>query len=239
MKVKGKFQLVQLFTALFIVLGMLGSGSVLAAPAGSPYVIVFKDTVNAKAAAAEIAAAHGLQAGFVYEHALKGMAATVPAGRLEALKRDPRVAYVEADMLHTIDAQTVPTGIDRIFASSNGTIDIDGTDDFRVDVDVAVIDTGVDFQHPDLVVAGGVNCSGGSPFKKSCSSGGDDDHYHGTHVAGTIAAIDNGIGVVGVAPGARIWAVKVLSSSGSGYTPGSWPGSTGWRPTPGRSRLPI
>jgi subtilisin len=57
-----------------------------------------------------------------------------------------------------------------------------------VDVDVAVIDTGVDFQHPDLNVVGGVNCASGSPFTKKCSSGGDDDHYHGTHVAGTIGA---------------------------------------------------
>ncbi|MBW3621413.1 MAG: S8 family serine peptidase, partial [Actinobacteria bacterium] len=50
----------------------------------------------------------------------------------------------------------------------------------------------------------------------SCGAGGDDDHYHGTHVAGTIAALDDGEGVVGVAPGARLWAVKVLDSSGSG-----------------------
>jgi subtilisin len=51
-----------------------------------------------------------------------------------------------------------------------------------------------------------VNCSGGLTLFRpaTCKSGGDDDHYHGTHVAGTIAAIDNGIGVVGVAPGARI-----------------------------------
>jgi subtilisin family serine protease len=50
--------------------------------------------------------------------------------------------------------------------------------------------------------------------------GGDDDHYHGTHVAGIIGAIDNGVGVVGVAPGARLWAVKVLDKNGSGWS--SW-----------------
>ena len=54
----------------------------------------------------------------------------------------------------------------------------------------------------------------------TCASGGDDDHYHGSHVAGTIAALDNGFGVVGVAPGARIWAVNLLNQRGSGYT--SW-----------------
>jgi subtilisin len=191
-----------------------------AATDGTAYIIVFKDSVVADTTAQALTQAYGLQAGFTYQHALKGMAAVVPPGRLAALQRDPRVAYVVEDMLRTIDAQTIPTGIQRIFADDNENISINGSDDWRVDVDVAVIDTGVDFQHPDLNVVGGVNCSGGSPFKRSCSSGGDDDHYHGTHVAGTIAAIDNGEGVVGVAPGARIWAVKVLNSQGSGYS--SW-----------------
>jgi subtilisin family serine protease len=185
-----------------------------------PSIIVFKDTVNPASAATEVAAAHGLQARFTYQHALKGMSAVVPAGKLAALENDPRVAYVVEDILHTIDVQATPTGIQRIFGTTNSSIGIDGVDDFRVDVDVAVIDTGVDFQHPDLNVVGGVNCSGGSPFRNSCRSGGDDDHYHGTHVAGTIGAIDNDTGVVGVAPGARIWSVKVLNSQGSGYT--SW-----------------
>lgn len=67
-------------------------------------------------------------------------------------------------------------------------------------MDVAVLDTGIDFEHPDLNVVGGVNCATGGPFNTTCGSGGDDDHYHGTHVAGTIAALDNDIGVVGVAP---------------------------------------
>ncbi len=147
------------------------------------------------------------------------MSAVVPAGRLAALQHDPRVAYVVEDMERSISAQTEPTGVKRIFASANPGIPTGGTDNSRVDVDVAVIDTGVDFQHPDLNVVGGVNCTT-SILRASCKAGGDDDHYHGTHVAGTIGAIDNGIGVVGVAPGARIWAVKVLNSKGSGYS--SW-----------------
>jgi subtilisin family serine protease len=202
--------------SLLLGLGMPSGAS--ATPAGDSYIVVFKDGVEPISAARGLAKAYGLQAGFVYQHALRGMSAIVPAGRLNALQHDPRVAYVEADMLHTIDAQTVPTGISRIFAPGNGNIDIDGADDYRVDVDVAVIDTGVDFQHPDLNVVGGVNCYSWIPWSSTCRSGGDDDHYHGTHVAGTIGALDNGMGVVGVAPGARIWAVKVLSSSGSGYS---------------------
>ncbi len=167
-----------------------------------------------------MAQAYGLQPGFTYQHALKGMSALVPAGRLNALQHDPRVAYVVEDMLRTVDAQTTPTGIQRIFADTNPNLDIDATDDWRVDVDVAVIDTGVDFQQLDLNVAGGVNCIVSVKGGSGCSSGGDDDNSHGTHVAGTIGAIDNGSGVVGVAPGARVWAVKVLNSQGSGLS--SW-----------------
>jgi subtilisin family serine protease len=204
--------------AMFLISLVFPGGSAQAAPSGVPYIIVFKDTVNPRAAAPDFAKAYGLQTGFVYEHALKGMSAFVPVGRLEALKHDPRVAYVSEDIVQGIDIQSTPTGIQRFFANINPEIAINGVDDYRVDVDVAVIDTGVDFQHPDLNVVGGVNCYNWWPFTANCVSGGDDDHYHGTHVAGTIGALDNGIGVVGVAPGARIWAVKVLSSSGSGYS---------------------
>ena len=199
-------------------LGTAGISAQEANPNGLPYIIVFKDTVNPHAAAPEFAKAYGLQPGFIYEHALKGMSAVVPEGRLIALQHDPRVAYVSEDLVRSINVQSMPTGIQRIFADTNPEIAINGVDDYRVDVDVAVIDTGVDFQHPDLNVVGGVNCYNAWPFSASCKAGGDDDHYHGTHVAGTIGALDNGIGVVGVAPGARIWAVKVLNSSGSGYS---------------------
>ncbi|MEX2535162.1 MAG: S8 family peptidase [Trueperaceae bacterium] len=193
---------------------------------GETYIVVLDtpplpgNAALGRSRAEEVARAHGLQPEYLYGAALVGFAADVPAGRLEALRRDPRVSYVERDAPVTIFGQETPTGITRIFADGNELLSIDGSDDARVDVDVAVIDTGVDFEHPDLNVVGGVDCSGGGPFGGTCGSGGDDDHYHGTHVAGTIAALDNGTGVVGVAPGARIWAVKVLDSRGSGYT--SW-----------------
>ena len=96
-------------------------------------------------------------------------------------------------------------GAHRIEGSRIGT----GT---AVDVDIAILDTGVN-NHPDLTIAGRVNCLSGT----GCTSGGyTDNHGHGTHVAGTAAAKDNGVGVVGTAPGARVWAVKVLPDSGSG-----------------------
>jgi subtilisin family serine protease len=214
----------RLIGTIFITLTVLMSGipASMAAPSETGgYIVVLHDSVAQPAAAArEITRQVGGRVGFIYQHALKGFSLTVPPQALQALKRHPLIKYVATDDIRYAFAQTVPTGIRRIFADANENIDIDGIDDYRVDVDVAVIDTGVDFEHPDLNVVGGVNCSGGWPWNSSCAPGGDDDHYHGTHVAGTIGAIDNGTGVVGVAPGARLWAVKVLNSRGSGYT--SW-----------------
>lgn len=181
------------------------------------HIVVLRDSVaNPAAAAADLGRRNGFDIDRVYSHAIKGFAARIPAGRLAALRNDPRVAYAEADQIARI-SQTTPTGIQRIFASSNTAIDIDGLDDYRVDVDVAIIDTGIDLDHPDLNVVASTNCSGSNPFRASCGSGGDDDNAHGTHVAGTVGALDNGQGVVGVAPGARLHAVKVLRADGSGY----------------------
>jgi subtilisin len=194
----------------------------LAAPAQESFVVVLQPgTQNVPAVAASLARQAGGKVGFVYEDALQGFSLTAAPAAARGLAKNPKVAYVEADRLWSIEAQDMPTGISRTFADTNANLDIDGADDYRVDVDVAVIDTGIDLDHPDLNVKGGVTCTSRWPWgSATCSTGGDDDHYHGTHVAGTIAAIDNGIGVVGMAPGARLHAVKVLNSQGSGYT--SW-----------------
>jgi subtilisin len=208
--------------ALSLVGGMLSASAAFPAANQSYIVVLDANTADVPGVAHEMARTHSGSLGFIYEHAIKGFSISMPAQAAAALANNPQVAYVETNDVVSIDAQTTPTGIERIFADDNPNLDIDSTDDYRVDVDVAVIDTGVDFEHPDLNVVGGVTCEssgGGPPWARTftCSSGGDDDHYHGTHVAGTIAAIDNGEGVVGVAPGARIWAVKVLDSNGSGY----------------------
>ncbi|HKX21467.1 MAG TPA: S8 family peptidase, partial [Nitrososphaeraceae archaeon] len=76
-----------------------------------------------------------------------------------------------------------------------------------VDADIAILDTGIDLTHPDLNVYRNVSFVEGAPT-------GDDDNGHGTHVAGIAAAKDNGKGVIGAAPGARLWAIKACDSAG-------------------------
>jgi subtilisin len=129
--------------------------------------------------------------------------------------------------------QVIPNGVLRVGADA---ISADASA-----VNVAVVDTGIDTTHPDLNVVGGVDCSpkqDPSPFANTLSfvtqdvkdatnpfgpidiapdaPGYQDGMGHGTHVAGTIGALDNSLGVVGVAPGVNLYAVRVLSSTGAG-----------------------
>ncbi|HWC31673.1 MAG TPA: S8 family serine peptidase, partial [Actinomycetota bacterium] len=191
------------------------------------YIVVLRASADAPTVAAQHARSHGAAVSHVYEHALRGYAARLGGAAVARIERDARVAYVEPDLRVHAFAQVLPTGVDRIDGELSPTAKIDGLDDDavgsveRVNVDVAVIDTGVQFNHPDLNVVAMTDCTGGGPFRQKCTDGkGEDQNGHGTHVAGTIGALDNGIGVVGVAPGARIHNVRVLDSRGSGYT--SW-----------------
>jgi len=207
---------------LMVLLVILAPAAMATPPDLMRYIVVLHDDVdNPGEIGREIARLAGGRVGFIYENAIKGFSIQIPEQALAGVEKNPHVKYVDTDYVRYAFAQTSPTGIQRIFADNNTEIDIDGTDDYRVDVDVAVIDTGIDFQHPDLNanVYDSVNCTS-SIFSPTCVQGGDDDHYHGTHVAGTIGALDNGKGVVGVAPGARLWAVKVLNKRGSGWS--SW-----------------
>jgi hypothetical protein len=105
----------------------------------------------------------------------------------------------------TPSTQVLPTGIRRIAVDRNPQAAIH-EDGGMVAVDVAVLDTGI-APHPDLTRASTHDCTGQGP---------DDGSGHGTHVAGIIGARDNTFGVVGVAPGAPLYSVKVLNNDGSG-----------------------
>jgi len=177
----------------------------------SRYIVVLEDSVDhpRTVARAQVEQRDG-HVGYVYRHALKGYSAELPKGAVEGLRNDPRVKYVTPDHRLQPFAQSTPTGIDRVFATANKGLDIDEEDDSRVDVDVAVIDSGIDYEHPDLNVVARTDCSTKEGEAFECvDESGTDTFGHGTHVAGTIGAIDNGAGVVGVAPGARLWAVKI------------------------------
>lgn len=108
--------------------------------------------------------------------------------------------------------EVVPFNIQRAGMDSTSFTGVGGVDDFS-GIDVAVIDTGVDRFHPDLNVVGGYDCVAAPGDMPDFAY---DGYGHGTHVAGTIAARVNGVGVVGGAPNARIWSYKVLDSNGSG-----------------------
>lgn len=150
---------------------------------------------------------------------LRGFAADLTPAQARKLAADPEVMVIQPDYIVEAFAkpstvakpkptQTLPTGVNRIDADLSPTAQIDGTEQ-AMNADIAIIDTGVQKSHPDLNVYRQVN------FTTERSA--DDANGHGTHVAGTAAARDNTAGVVGVAPGARIWSVKVLNRNGSGY----------------------
>lgn len=145
---------------------------------------------------------------------INGFAADLTDDEVASLRKSREVSYVEETVeynamavVRNFEGQTVPYGIDLVHArqvwpAARG-----------VAINVVVIDTGVDYRHPELaaVYAGGHNFVANPQTDDPL-----DDNGHGTHVAGTIAAADNAVGVVGVAPQVRIWALKVLNASGSG-----------------------
>jgi subtilisin len=166
---------------------------------------------------AQVASDHAAVPFHVYRVATRGFAASLSNAQVNALRSDPRVNNVVADRKVTTAAkpgtggggtvEVIPTGIMRIDAEGvSESPTITGTI-------VAIIDTGIDLDHPDLNVSQDCWFSAYGPNRTDA----DDGNGHGTHVAGTVAAkANNSIGVRGVAPGATLCPVKVLDNSGSG-----------------------
>lgn len=165
---------------------------------------------NADATTDELQRKRGFRARLRFRRALRGFAARLTEEQAILLRGDPGVASVTPDRpvkavgeVKLAEGDSVPTGVRRIGAGSVGTT----REPSRANV--AVLDSGIDLSHPDLNAADGTNCiAPGTPAQ--------DDDGHGTHVAGTISARNDGQGVVGVAPGTRAYAVKVLDGEGSG-----------------------
>jgi len=185
-------------------------------PPGKVIVELRNDILTA--AASDIAADADVEPIHVYDTVLNGFSAEVSAAELQDLAKNPAVASITPDYPVQAFADPVVQQIQRTGLDTYPPAGIDGVSNF-VDVDIAILDTGVDKNHPDLNVVGGVSCIGNDPdaWGKGASGRGS----HGTHVAGIAAALDNGINangraVVGAAPGARIWSYKVLDDSGNG-----------------------
>lgn len=148
---------------------------------------------------------------------INAISADIPESVFEMLKKNPKIKYVEEDAKVQIAGkptqpqppqppQQITWGIERVKAPeawNNST---------GKSIKIAVLDTGISNSHPDLTVSGGINLIG-----KSKNNKWNDDNGHGTHVSGIIAARNNSVGVIGVAPGAQLYAVKVLDAYGSGY----------------------
>lgn len=198
------------------------------------YIVVFKDSVDADQAENDVFSRTRGERLNSYRNVLSGFSARFSDAEIELVKSDPRVAFVSEDrvvstadssrerdisaLAHTnrgreevtanayytsASTQKLPTGIDRINAENKA--------NKGAGVEVAVIDTGILATHPDLAgkVVGGKNCT-------TASGGYTDQNGHGTHVAGTIAAVNNTVGAVGVAPGVKLWSVRVLDRFGNG-----------------------
>lgn len=183
------------------------------------YIVTLRDGVSPKLFGALVNAHEDATVIHTYDSAVRGFAGEFSDEVANGLDDHPFVVSVEPDQLVMLADQALPTGIRRIGADENATAAIDGVDN-EADIDIAVIDTGVDSDHADLNVVGGFASylgQAGSLIRCGANtSSWEDGHGHGTHVSGTIAARDNNIGVVGLVPGARIWAVRVFSPNGSG-----------------------
>ncbi len=222
-----------------------GNEIVAGAPIPGRYIIVMNDngpTFNAagsydelltsvKLDAMDMLQTYGISADKldnVYGVAIKGFSAFLSNTELELLKKDQRIKYIEQDRWMRISAnmdkgveitaQETPYGIARV-GSADGTGKV-----------AWIIDTGIDLDHPDLNVdvnksrsflgttgllgLGLLNLGGGN------NGSPNDGNGHGTHVAGTVAAKNNDIGVIGVAWNATVVAVRVLDNLGSGATSG-------------------
>ena len=226
-------------TFAFLVIGTLCAATLLPAalvsaqrtPAAFPMIVVFRDDAplagfvgrsdergradraawgyldrGTLGAVQALEARGGFRADHVYSASIRGFAARLTAAQIQALEEDPMVDYVEQDGTAHTSAQTLPWGINKIDADISSTLAGNGSGTIS-NVRAYVIDTGVDQAHTDLNVAGFINFAGGP--ETDCNG-------HGTHVAGTIAAKDDTNYVVGVAPGAPVYGVKVLGCSGSG-----------------------
>ena len=138
---------------------------------------------------------------------IPAIACSLPEEAIEALQRNPKISYIEKDMEAHALIEEIPWGVDHIEADL-----VQDSGNEGAGVKIAIIDTGIDYTHPDL----SPNYKGGYDFVNNDDDP-RDDNGHGTHCAGIAAAASNDLGIIGVAPAADLYAVKVLDRRGMGY----------------------
>ncbi len=169
------------------------------------YIVVLRnDGFSAADVTASFKASKTVKVKQEYTSAFNGFSAEMTEKEAEKLKNDPRVASVEPDRLIYMPEASVGESIDRVNAELNPYAKINGITDPSTNVDIAIIDSGI-APNPLLRIAGGYDCSGSGTYY--------DQRGHGTFVSGLAAAKDNSSGHSGVAPGARVWSIKVINSN--------------------------
>jgi subtilisin family serine protease len=206
-----------------LVMALAPVGLSLATPAESlgaygRYIVVLKDPAAAESVA-DSATGLGATVQSLFG-SVNSLVVSLPLLKVGQLQNDPRVAFVSPDRPVRLLAPAAggttaaaPTGVMRIGAAPLAGV-ASATEKKAA---VAILDTGI-MPRADLNIAGGVDCAKGDLLGALLGGGTTtkDKNGHGTHVAGTVAALDTGLGVVGVSPGTPLYAVRVFSSFGSG-----------------------
>jgi subtilisin family serine protease len=193
-------------------------------PGNTKFIVVIADD----ASPAAVAQSHGITPLYVYERALNGFAGPLTQGQRADLARDTRVRSINTDRTASliepvnggqfqccVVAEPIPQlltwNMIRVGVDASATAAVDGRD-ADLDVDIGIIDTGIDPTHAEFIPL-----AGGRRFVNGPGDDFSDCFGHGTHVAGIAAARDNARGVVGVAPGARLWSLRVFQCGGVAF----------------------
>lgn len=146
---------------------------------------------------------HSIEVHHIFEE-FQAVSVSMPYSTKQELLKQQNVKLIEEDPVVQINAQDSSWGYTQLYMQASSRIGLTGEN-----VKIGILDTGIDVTHPDL------NIAGGQSFVEGVTSF-NDDQGHGTHVAGIVAAQDNDFGVVGIAPDAQLYAVKILDQEGKG-----------------------
>ncbi|MDQ0846938.1 S8 family serine peptidase [Streptomyces sp. V1I6] len=202
--------LAALSTAVLSAVSMPAAAAPPIADRTSRYIVVLKDSVTSAATTAEEQSSrYGIRKRHVITYAFKGYIGDMTAAAARAVSREPAVQFVSADRkMRRLPPQ--PQQSTEVWPYPMIRVGAKRTNP-PPNVNVAVIDSGIDSTHPDLNVAGGVDCTSGRPVIVVPT----DPFGHGTFVAGVVGARANNFGIVGVASGTPLWSARVVDQNGA------------------------